>query len=69
MTDWQPGDPLYERGDNWTSKTPMFTLKVDADGPDPSMAAASWPNPTPQRDLDRWWTSRFAEIRGTGRRP
>jgi hypothetical protein len=54
VTDWQPGDPLYERGHSWTSKTPMFELKYALDDPEPSGAAASWPIPTPQRDLDRY---------------
>jgi hypothetical protein len=49
MTDWQPGDPLYERGRNWTDRLPMFELKLDDANFDDR---ASWPVPFFPENLD-----------------
>jgi hypothetical protein len=66
MTDWQPGDPLYEydRG-CWTHTLPIFELRDDSpDTPEVdnwrgSGKAARWPTPTPHADLDRYHSSHW----------
>jgi hypothetical protein len=47
MTDWQPGDPLYEPS-GFTATMPMFELKDGRVGG----GGASWPVPRRGHDLD-----------------